>query len=221
MVLLSYGDFMLVRWWRAQKAPHEEWQLIALRPNGSWTPLAIAVNNGRDAKRRWTSTMCMTPGGKGSTWMGSDLRSQHNRRVDAFRTAEAMCGFQERIKLVTWPEAFVGSWPYPPRSDRGRQLHTAKQYWPVLKNFQTAAAELLAKLSAVRRVATLQDVKDMVRHVVSYLSSGRLDAAYDQLLSAVYDKNAEAALFVATEALHTYRIARSALHGQASTPHRA
>ena len=204
---------MIARWWRSDRAPNEQWQLLALRQNGTWTTLALIQGRKQDGKPGWCASACIRPGGKGSTWIGSEVRTLHRRRGDAFRAAERMCGFSGPVRHATWPAICVRKWYYAPSVQRVRQRARAGSE-ARLTAFQASLAQLVTDVIAVRRGASLDETKARMDRVIHDIARGDLSRAEARLESTIVEHGDphRVALIQARKTLATYTKARKAVH---------
>lgn len=203
---------MIARWWRNTRAPYEEWHLVALKPNGYWAPLAIAASRQPEDKAGWRMTACVTPGGKGSVWMGSEVQTFHPTRAGAFRGGEVLVGLQAPLKRAIWLPIERG-WLYPPPARRGRQKARAGQEGDLVE-FLASFAQLLADVVGARRVVQLEETRRVLERVIRDLAKGDLDAMAGRLECCTYDEVEEDpvnALIKAQNTLERYKKARSRL----------
>ena len=167
---------MIARWWRSERAPYEEWHLIALKPSGYWVPLAVVESKQRRDKLGWCMTACSCSGGEGSTWMGSSVRASYATRAEALRGAEAMVGLSEPVRHSARPAIWRRGWPYPPPVRRGRQRSRASRAGDVVE-FRASFAQLLVDVSVAAKQVGGEEARRIAAEVFVVLARGDLGAA--------------------------------------------
>lgn len=106
----------ILRWWRHEKAPYEEWHLLTLKEDGkTWLQLAI-VRQVPDRIGWNVGKILHYPSGWQSIPHG--YRVMFRRRVDAFRAAELLVPEATNgvISIRHWIQPAIehGGWTYPP-----------------------------------------------------------------------------------------------------------